>query len=209
MIRPIDRLDDQLPDRFRQIVHEGGAPVLIGDHPQAWLLPRESQDGRDEVAPVRVVEHGRPHDVMPRAECTDDLLGRQLARPVHAQGMWSRELVIRLVLLSVEDIIGGNRDQRCLGSRAGRCDVLRAQCVDAPGPFRVLLTAIDIGPGCTMNDERRLDPSEHRPHGEGIGHVALGRPQRDHLGVCWSSAHQRPTQLATSTGDEDAHHRPP
>jgi hypothetical protein len=174
---------DDVADGCRQMLDVRGAPPLVGDHAHLVLLLPEGEHRPNEVLSRRAEEPGAPDD----PAFFDLPLSLELRLAVDGQRIGLVGLDVRLALRTVEDVIGGEVDDR----RAHGDDVSRAKHVDALDRFALGLRRIDVCPCGRMENE--LGSHRERPRD------VVPRPisAREHLG-------QRGAELAAWAGDQEA-----
>ncbi len=133
----------------REVAGVGRAAALVVDDGDLVALGAEAQHRPDEVVADRPEEPRGAHDPGP-------LAGRRLAvelrAAVGAERMGRVGLEVGLALGAVEDVVAREVDER----RAERGDVLRPADVRRRRTLRVVLGAVDVGPGGGVQDE--LEP---------------------------------------------------
>src|SRR4029450_4507768 len=153
------------------------------DHADLVPLPPEGEHRPDEVLSRRAEEPGAPDD----PAFLDLPLSLKLRLAVEGQMRGLVGLDVRLALRTVEDVIGGEVDDR----RARADDVPRAEHVDALERFALGLRPVDVRPCGGVENEIGS-------YGEWPRDV-VPRPigRRKHLG-------QRGAELAARAGDQEA-----
>src|SRR6188474_2678683 len=114
---------DDVTDGCRQVLDVRGAPPLVGDHAHLVPLLPEGEHRPNEVLSRRAEEPGASDD----PAFFDLPLSLELRLAVDGQRIGLVGLDVRLALRTVEDVIGGEVDDR----RAHGDDVPRTKHVDA------------------------------------------------------------------------------
>ena len=190
----------------RDVARGGRAAALVVDDGEAVALAGKPQDGLHEIMAVRAIDPGRAQDHVARIVGRDRALACELARAIDIERGGRVGFDVRRVLLAVEDVVGGNMDERngvAFGLGGEMCGRLG---VDGERSGLVALGAVDVGVGGGVDDGIPWGGGDQLGDRRGISKVAVGARGRNDVGALRKGERlEFPTDLAGATEKEKTH----
>ncbi len=169
---------DQGGDPPGHVHRPGGLPALVVHHLDRSRAARLADHRPDEAAAVRPVQPGGAQHVTPQPRLAQHgLLTSQLGPAVRGPRRGPAVFRVRLAGLAVEDVVGGQLDQRGAGRGALRGQARHCLPVDPERRGLVGLGGIDRGPRRAVDHHVRGPAVQGRLDLAGIGDVEVGAAQ--------------------------------
>ncbi len=198
---------DQLQQPRSQMRREGGRAELIVHDPHLGPLG-ELEHGHGEVPSLGRIQPRGAHDEVPWIGVAYRILPFELAPAVDGAGAGLVALVVGTPGLPVEDVVGGEVQDRDPALLRGDRQDPGAAGVSREGRLRVALGAVHIRVGRGVEEEVGTRLVESLLHLAPVADVELGLARGDHLVGAEAGPHHS-AELPFGSGDQDPHRTAP
>src|SRR5919106_370000 len=189
---------------LRQVSHVRGRPDQIDDGRNALSRSQATHRAGEKILPP--AEHPRsPNHEMFRSDCPRFPLPRQLAPPVDRDRVGGVELVVRLALLAVEHVVGGDVHEDRPGSSGRQSHVARAHRIRQERPPGILLAAVDRCHGGSMDDHLWPRRYQEIHHGRVVLDGQVSAREGNQIVLLTAGSNHRPAKRPRRPGDRDPH----